>query len=734
MKKLFFTYLVLMLAFLLLPIFPMEKASANSAVVSTVAPGIIVRGGPSEVAMVEEEVSILAPSTRLPPEESNRATVSCSFLLENQGEKEETIQVGFPLSLLLPPSFPAFGSSVEDLKVKVDGQEITYDEAQEITNVEGTEVPLPWAVWEMSFSPGQKRLLEVNYSSCFDWHTESFVYYVLQTGATWKGKIGHGSISFFWDGLTSREQLFSLSIEPTRSDFKSEGTLLVWEFSDWEPDSDLYFFIMSPSWGKRVTSLLEKVQGSEGEASYHRQRGLAYLLGAMGPRFWEDRSIYYIAPRPSNFALLARTEEEFQKALLLEPENPVNYFLLGYARSLYRFRDEGGIISPDYKEALEMIEKGLAKDPSSHLGKFMESSVIIREAMDFLSRGEAENAEKTLQLVKDGVLPEASALILPVWQPSIENLWMGVPPKKVRVNTTIRGDLSGYREIEIVPGVSGNEDLFEMLSEFLPLSLLYTWDPENTDLKFPITYTASGIVGHWSFKAPEDVNILTSTLTIYDIPLQNLEARTLLELLRMGEIKKSGDSIHFQVTFGPLQLYDSAFFKNVSRDISAQTMFNEAYGFQPVPPLLKKTVLEAFHFWENQVILKTRTSELEMAFFYDPNNDGLPEFEKKFSTSLEAGLTVSFSFPEKEGRTWSAIVAAFLGILAGVLIAEMVHNRERKALLALSLIAVGTLVFGFFLLSRAVTLSWLEGLCAFLGATVSGIGQTILERVKTVKS
>ncbi|MCR4429260.1 MAG: hypothetical protein NUV68_08025 [Caldiserica bacterium] len=111
-------FVLFLLASLLLlaPSFPTREAVADSSIVRTVAPGIIARGGQTEVAMVREEVSIVAPSARLPSEENVPATVHCTFYLENQGENPESIEVGFPLKPVFPPDLPPWGSKIEDLK------------------------------------------------------------------------------------------------------------------------------------------------------------------------------------------------------------------------------------------------------------------------------------------------------------------------------------------------------------------------------------------------------------------------------------------------------------------------------------------------------------------------------------------------------------------------------------------------------------------------------------------
>ena len=718
---------ILLVSLLLLTLFPIREVACNSAIVSTVAPGIIARGGQTEVAMISEEVSIVAPSARLPSEENAPATVRCTFQLENQGQNPESIEVGFPLQPLLPPQFPPYGYLIEDLEVKMDGKSIDYQKVREKTEIEDSTLYFPWAVWKMDFLPSEKKIIEVKYSLPFNRFEEAFVYYTLQTGATWKGPVGHGTITFFWDGLTSKEQIFNMSIEPSHAEFHEDGSLLVWEFSNWEPDRDLSFYLMPPSWEKRISSLMKYVQGVEGEARYHRQRGLVYLLGALGPRCWEDWTLYHIAPRPANFALAARAEAEFQKALSLEPENATNHFLLGMALSLSRWKEEERVVQPEYDKALKLIEKGLALDPASHFGKYLKSNILVREAVEYLNRGEVEKAEEILEQAKEGILPEASRLLLVFWQPPIDYLYQELPPSMIRVTTLLRADQSGYKELELVPGVFGNMELYRMLRDFLPLSLLYTWDPqmERPDLRIPLTYTPSNIIVRLPFEDPEEMKALTQTLTIYDIPLMSTEAKIILELLKAGEVLESGSGVRFQFQLNTLELLDLPNFQKVRETIQNQTNFPEVYLFKPIPPLLKKTALDTVSFREAQVIAAAQEPSLELVFLYDQDNDGQPDFEKRYTTSLKEGISVNWVFPEAQGGTWITIVSAFLGALLGIVGVETIRTKSKKAILPMLIIFLALSSYGLFLLYRAMPFTWLEALCASSGALIAAVGYGI---------
>ena len=107
----------------------------------------------------------------------------------------------------------------------------------------------------------------------------------MTTGSTWKGKIERGTLKFFWDGLFSPEQIFSLSLSPSQWQYSEKGSTLIWEFTNWEPDRDLSFYLMNPQATKRLLPILEAADRTQDEADRHRRRALAYLLVARVPYF-----------------------------------------------------------------------------------------------------------------------------------------------------------------------------------------------------------------------------------------------------------------------------------------------------------------------------------------------------------------------------------------------------------------------------------------------------------------
>jgi hypothetical protein len=296
----------------------------------------------------------------------------------------------------------------------------------------------------------------------------------------------------------------------------------------------------------------------------------------------------------------------------------------------------------------------------------------------------------------------------------------------------LRADQSGYKELEFVPGVFGNEELYSMLRDFLPLSLLYTWDPdmERPDLRIPLTYTPSSIIVRLPFEDPEEMKTLTQTLTIYDIPLMPTEAKIVLELLKAGGVLKSGSGVHFQFQLNTLELLDLPNFQKVRETIQNQANFPEVYLFKPVPPLLKKTALDSVSFREAQVLAAAQEPSLELVFLYDQDNDDRPDFEKRYTTSLAKGASVDITFPETENRTWSAIISAFLGVLLGIVGVETVRTKEKREVLLLLIIFLAILGYGFFLLYRSMPFSWLETVCGALGVLIAALGYGIYSKGK----
>lgn len=687
--------------FFLFPTLPVFEAEANSAVVETVAPGIIMRGGQTEVRMVSEEVSILAPSFTSPPESSSLAQVDCLFVLKNQGSSPEKIEVGFPLRARMPDD-PYFGTEISALQLSVAGAAISFEKKMEEIEIEDGTRLFPWATWTMEFAVDERKELSVSYQVPFLGREQASVYYVLTTGSTWKGTIGNGKIKFSWDGLTSPEQLFGLSLPPDLSEYSDEGSTLIWEFTDWEPDRDLSFYLMSPQITERLLPLLEAADRASSEADRHRRRALVYLLVACGPYFWEEQNPYLVPPRPTNFALVARAQDEVNLASSLDSGNSLDYFLSALTLASWRMKEK--IEEPDYSAALARVEKGLALDPLSPLGKYLKSLLLVSQAAQLLNQGEVEKAA----LVSEEALPnldvDAASLLLWFWSPSLD-MERGVPPEKIRVTTFLKGDGSGYREAEFCPRPSGNVWIHDLLKGFLPLSSLYSWEWRDFKERYPLcSYTSTTLSIRLDFSNPQELRNETLGLESDDLPLREPANEFLRDLLVCGTIESKETGYAVFLEREPQSNFRTSTFALTRELIEGQDNFPaEPLGGVPVPQSLKRLALETLGRMEERLIGALKEQSIELVFLFDSNNDGTAETQKSFLISPEEELAAQFLlippstevFPSGSTEEWLApLLICFLALLFGFSLGQVISRRrkllgEEVVILALFLLLLG---------------------------------------------
>ncbi len=186
--------------------------------------------------------------------------VRCEFLFKNTGEKE-TMMVGFPAYGTLPPNEDrvSFGDDEKlyDFKTYVDGQgqpTVIKEGLKEEGNNQGTMYYANWHVWEMQFDKGQERRVVNTYriKNGYDSMGGRTVKYILETGATWKNRIGYGKVSIHFDqkidpqdfnivGYREYERNGNVTIA-----VYPEENKITWEFFELEPNFNIELYCQEP--------------------------------------------------------------------------------------------------------------------------------------------------------------------------------------------------------------------------------------------------------------------------------------------------------------------------------------------------------------------------------------------------------------------------------------------------------------------------------------------------------
>jgi hypothetical protein len=197
-------------------------AMANDAVVAGVG------GAPSVIKLAQKE----HPSIRLVREDVfiklPKGEVTARFVFRNEGP-ETTVLMGFPEkgggdTSVTWSNFDYFVSFVDGRRVKVQ----RFGPKGEI--VGDYEI---WWVKRVHFRKGQTRIVVNRYRGGFGYNTSGMQWftYVLSTGASWKGTIGYARIVCDISGMKGD----TVWADP----HKRVGHLLIWEFRNFEPKTDI---------------------------------------------------------------------------------------------------------------------------------------------------------------------------------------------------------------------------------------------------------------------------------------------------------------------------------------------------------------------------------------------------------------------------------------------------------------------------------------------------------------
>ena len=229
----------------------------------------------TQVRMMAETVLIDVKNDTT-PNSLGSAAVTADFTMRNLGSNEESMAARFPIS-----ADNGFGKfpEIEDIAIMVNGRQTSYRRADYPDVRYGGKTLVPWAEFDVTFPPGQDVAIEVSYNlRGTGFPDEPYVsyYYVLDTGAGWKGTIGSADITlrlpypvelenFIWD-----ETGFGY----TYPGGKIKGNELRWHFEDFEPDPngntnyDMEFSIVAPSTWQAVLIERENVANNpnDGEA------------------------------------------------------------------------------------------------------------------------------------------------------------------------------------------------------------------------------------------------------------------------------------------------------------------------------------------------------------------------------------------------------------------------------------------------------------------------------------
>lgn len=204
-----------------------SATKADDGYVTGIGGAIRLMHGHPTIRMVSEEVHIQLPEGK----------VSARFVFRNEG-RATTVEIGFPESGkdILPHPY----SHMVGFQSTVDGQSVrvTRKVAQKPTDDGDYEYDY-WWVKKVSFARGQTRTIVNTYTGGVGikapfYNQPTGFHYVLETGASWHGPIGHARIVC---DLGSVANDWPLWFGPDGG--KRKGRTITWDLRNFKPDNDV---------------------------------------------------------------------------------------------------------------------------------------------------------------------------------------------------------------------------------------------------------------------------------------------------------------------------------------------------------------------------------------------------------------------------------------------------------------------------------------------------------------
>jgi hypothetical protein len=255
-----------------------------------------------------------------------RAHVSAIFTMRNLGGSTETLAVRFPIAA----SDGSFGyPEIKNVGIQVNDRKTPFRRVQGPEPNFGLDQDVPWAEFDIGFAPGQDVQVGVSYDldgTSYPEDASTSFYYILSTGAGWKGTIGSAEIVLRLPYNANPQNV--ILEDDVQNAPKFVGREAYWKFTELEPTvgNNLTFKIVKPAIWKQVVTELDNV-------SRNPQDGEAY--GRLGKAY--KQALFDTAkgfPRTDSGAggLYQASRDAYDKAVTLKPKDGLWH--AGYAELL----------------------------------------------------------------------------------------------------------------------------------------------------------------------------------------------------------------------------------------------------------------------------------------------------------------------------------------------------------------------------------------------------------------
>ncbi len=353
----------LSIALLVLALFALPSAVRADIAPPINPPGPNLQPGTdvTQVRMVAETVLIEVKNDTT-PDSLGSAAVTADFTMRNLGTQDESMAVRFPIAA---NSGRGDYPELTGLAVKVNGKPVpTHRVSYPEPTYMGDNVP--WAEFQVSFPAGQDVAIEVSYGLKGSGYAPyTAFYYVLETGAGWKGTIGSADITLRLPYPASAQNIvlgMEIGWATTTPGGALQGNEMRWHFEDFEPGpngavDNMEIALVSPAAWQAVLKERANVTATPNDGEAWGRLAKAYkAIFFMNKAYRTDAS---------GEGLYQSGLEAYEKCLSLLPKDAqwhAGFADLLASRSYWDMSARGA--TPDTYRALEEIQTALQLAPN----------------------------------------------------------------------------------------------------------------------------------------------------------------------------------------------------------------------------------------------------------------------------------------------------------------------------------------------------------------------------------
>ncbi len=336
--------------------------------------GDVAPGDTTMVQMVSEVVEITVSEDEFAREDFEFfrpvADVVASFVMQNQGDEDELLEVHFPLNMYLFNYADWPVPEVSDFAVWVNGEQVDWTKVMLEHPLDESSDAIAWAVFEVSFPVGKVVNLEVKYvMPAVGYSPRATFNYIFQTGGGWFDVIGEADLIVNLPYAPSDLTIAYPELLPEGGVI--EGKQMRWHFEDLEPtaEDDFSITVMAP---KMVKAIQEAEAAVLAEASFEN-------LDALTDLFYQVMTYKGMFVDESWGGFVPAYEEALMMMNALDPEN--REVKTKFAVALTMHEELQG-----YERLTDVplpMEMGFVDDVMFELKQLNEDDLSMDEAMMF---------------------------------------------------------------------------------------------------------------------------------------------------------------------------------------------------------------------------------------------------------------------------------------------------------------------------------------------------------------